>query len=248
MLIAERGGAVRKAVQVVGELLITAGIILVLFVVWEMWWTNVEADSRQGQILKQFAQELPAQTTQPNPSTQTKDFGAPKVGTAPQHGQTIGVIYIPRFGANYTRPLIEGTSADVLDTLGLGHYPSTSMPGALGNFAFAGHRQTHGAVLDNIHTLVPGDRIYVQTKDGYYTYVYRNTEVVLPNRSDVLLPTPTEAGVAPTERVLTITSCNPRFGSQERIIAYSVMESWRPASAGPPVEISKQVAALKTAA
>ena len=35
----------------------------------------------------------------------------------------------------------------------------TAMPGAVGNFAMAGHRQTHGAVLDNIDALVPGDQI-----------------------------------------------------------------------------------------
>jgi sortase A len=131
----------------------------------------------------------------------------------------------------------------VLDTLGLGHYSSTAMPGAVGNFAVAGHRQTHGAVLDNIHTLVPGDRIYVQTKDGYYVYVFRNNQIVLPSRTDVLEPVPTRPGVAPTESFLTMTSCNPRFGSQERIIAFALLESWRPASAGPPAEIAAQVAA-----
>ena len=151
-------------------------------------------------------------------------------------------MYIPRFGENYTRPIVEGTSADVLDTLGLGHYGNTSMPGAVGNFAVAGHRQTHGAVLDNIHTLVPGDRIYVQTRDGYYVYVFRNNRIVLPTEADVLLPVPNQPGVRPTERLLTMTSCNPRFGSEERIIAYSVLDHWQPASAGPPDEIGAQVA------
>ena len=116
------------------------------------------------------------------------------------------------------------------------------MPGAVGNFAVAGHRQTHGAVLDNIDALVPGDRIYVQTKDGYYVYVFRNSQIVLPSRTDVLLPVPTQPAATPTESYLTMTSCNPRFGSQERIIAYSLLERWQPASAGPPAEISAQVA------
>ena len=39
-----------------------------------------------------------------------------------------------------------------------------------------------------------------------------------------------------------MTSCNPRFGSQERIIAYSLLERWQPATAGPPPEIAAQVA------
>lgn len=240
----------RKAVQIFGELLITAGIVLLLFVAWQLWWTNVESDAKQSAAVKDFARDLGGPVTPPPApsaagSTATpgpKDYGAPVVGEAPGHGGTIGIMYIPRFGETYTRPIVEGTSADVLDTLGLGHYGNTSMPGAVGNFAVAGHRQTHGAVLDNIHTLVPGDKIYVQTRDGYYVYVFRNNRIVLPTEADVLLPVPNQPGVRPTERLLTMTSCNPRFGSEERIIAYSVLDHWQPASAGPPAEISAQVA------
>ncbi len=235
---------IRKISQILGELLITAGIVLLLFVGWELWWTNVEANAKQTEAVQSFAQDLTGPVT-PATSANPADFGPPVVGTAPANGETIGIMYIPRFGADYTRPIIEGTGADVLDTLGLGHYGSTSMPGATGNFAVAGHRQTHGAVLDSIHTLVPGDKIYVQTADGYYTYVFRNNQIVLPNRTDVLMPVPTQPGIVPKESILTMTSCNPRFGSQERIIAYSVMEGWQPASAGPPSEIAAQVAKVQ---
>jgi sortase A len=242
----------RGTVLVLGELLITAGIVLLLFVGWQLWWTNVESDAKQSAVIKEFAQELggaaPAAPTapaapQPEPSAGPVDYGTPAVSAAPGHAGTIGIMYIPRFGNNYTRPIVQGTSSDVLDTLGLGHYPNTAMPGAVGNFAVAGHRQTHGAVLDNIHTLVPGDKIYVQTKDGYYVYVFRNNQIVMPSRTDVLEPVPTHPGVTPTESFLTMTSCNPRFGAEERIVAYALLDSWRPASAGPPAEIAAQVAA-----
>ncbi|WP_285728030.1 class E sortase [Psychromicrobium xiongbiense] len=230
-------------VQVVGELLITVGVLLMLFVSWELWWTNIEADHTQAQAVQQFAQQITGPLTPQDP--QPKDYGPPVVTPAPtQDGEVFGVAYIPRFGADYSRPLVQGTAQRELDTLGLGHYDSTAMPGAVGNFAVAGHRQTHGAVLDNIHTLQPGDKIYIQTKDGYYTYVFRNTEIVLPTQVNVLLPVPTQAGVAPQQSVLTMTSCNPRFGVAERIIAYSVLTSWQPASAGPPAEIAAQVQAL----
>ncbi len=232
---------IRKISQIFGELLITAGIVLLLFVGWELWWTNVEADAKQTEAVKSFAQEFTGPIAPAAPAGPV-DYGTPVVGTAPGNGGTIGIMYIPRFGQDYTRPIIEGTGSDVLDTLGLGHYGTTSMPGAPGNFAVAGHRQTHGAVLDNIHTLVPGDKIYVQTADGYYTYVFRNNQIVLPDRTDVLMPVPTQPGATPTESILTMTSCNPRFGAQERIIAYSVLDGWQPASAGPPSEIAAQVA------
>ncbi|WP_354217328.1 MULTISPECIES: class E sortase [unclassified Arthrobacter] len=244
-----RASILRGTVQVFGELLITAGIILLLFVGWQLWWTNVESDAKQSAVIKDFAQQL-GSAAPPAPSgtglgasSEPVDHGTPAVATAPGHAGTIGIMYIPRFGNYYTRPIVQGTSSDVLDTLGLGHYANTAMPGAVGNFAVAGHRQTHGAVLDNIHTLVPGDKVYVQTKDGYYVYVFRNNQIVMPSRTDVLEPVPTRPGVTPTESFLTMTSCNPRFGSEERIIAYAVLDSWRPASAGPPAEIAAQVAA-----
>ncbi|MHA7272364.1 class E sortase [Arthrobacter sp. TMT4-20] len=239
---------------VAGEFLMTFGMFAVLFVVWEFWWTGVEADAVQDQAVAQFIQDTrptsqppaaPDLGAEPGHSELQEGYGPMQVGEEPAAGETFGIVYIPRFGEDYTRPLAEGTGDDVLDTLGLGRYPSTTMPGEPGNFAVAGHRQTHGAVLDNIHTLVPGDKIYVQTVDGFYTYVYRNTEIVLPDRSDVLLPVPTEPGAIPEESVLTLTSCNPMFGEQERIIAYSTLDSWQPLSAGPPEEIAGQVAALQ---
>ena len=241
-------GVVRKLIQIAGELLITVGVVLLLFVAWQLWWTNVESDAKQSETIRNFAQELggsegPVASAPPGETASAPpDYGPPKIAEAPGHGGTIGIMYIPRFGADYTRPIVQGTSTDVLDTLGLGHYSNTAMPGATGNFAVAGHRQTHGAVLDNIHTLVPGDKIYVQTKDGFYVYVFRNNQIVLPSATDVLLPVPTQPAAQPTEAYLTMTSCNPRFGAQERIIAYSLLDHWQPASAGPPAEIAAQVA------
>lgn len=240
-----RRSVTRIIVHVFGELLVTVGIILLLFVAWELWWTNIESNSKQEEAVESFFSDL--ELTPAPPTVENNVGGAPDTptevpvlaGSAP--GETFAVVYVPRFGGDYTRPVTSGVSPAVLDNLGLGHYPQTAMPGAVGNFAVAGHRQSNGAVLDNIHTLVPGDRIHVQTRDGYYTYVYRNTQIVLPDRVDVLAPVPTQPGAEPTERILTLTSCNPRFGAQERIIAYAVMESFRPLAAGPPDDIADKV-------
>ena len=130
------------------------------------------SDTRQRDAVREFTRnvEIPA-VSAPRSAV---DHGQPKVSAEPEVGTTIGVVYVPRFGADYTRPLVQGTTPAVLDTLGIGHYEGTAMPGAVGNVAVAGHRQTHGAVLDNIDSLVPGDRIYVQTRDGYYVYSFRN--------------------------------------------------------------------------
>ncbi len=228
-----RRGRLLRGVQIAGELLMSAGVILLLFVAWQFWWTNVASDARQRDVVKDFARGTAggngAAAVAPNPA----------VAPEPAEGATIGILYVPRFGAGYTRPIVQGTTPAVLDTLGIGHYQGTAMPGAVGNFAVAGHRQTHGAVLDHIDALVPGDRIYIQTREGYYVYVFRNSQTVLPSRTDVLLPVPTQLGAAPTESYLTMTSCNPRFGSQERFVAYALLERWQPVSAGPPAEIAQ---------
>ncbi|MDQ0278273.1 sortase A [Arthrobacter silviterrae] len=245
-----RRGFVRTLIQLAGELLITAGVVVLLFVVWELWWTNIDAGNTQQNAVSQFARNFqgPVTPAAPQPAgTPPKNYGPPVVMPAINSpGEVFGVAYIPRFGKDYSRPLVDGVARAQLDTLGLGRYESSTMPGGVGNFAVAGHRQTHGAVLDAIDTLVPGDKIYVQTKDGYYTYVFRNDQIVLPTQGDVLLPVPTQKNAKPTQRFMTLTSCNPRFGTQERIIAYAVMESWQPASAGPPAAIAAQVAANKS--
>ncbi|GAA2135744.1 hypothetical protein GCM10009825_20230 [Arthrobacter humicola] len=247
-----RRGLFRRGVRIAGELLMTVGVILLLFVAWQLWWTNVASDARQRDVVREFARgtavAAPAAFGVPETGGAAQDVvpaaaaAEPVVAPEPEEGATIGIMYVPRFGAGYTRPIVQGTTPALLDTLGIGHYQGTAMPGAAGNFAVAGHRQTHGAVLDNIDALVPGDRIYVQTREGYYVYVFRNSQIVLPSRTDVLLPVPMQPGAVATERYLTMTSCNPRFGSQERFVAYALLERWQPVSAGPPAEIAPQAA------
>ena len=167
-----------RIVLVPGEVLIIGGVIVLLFVAWQLWWTNVASDARQRDADRDFARSLAVPEVPA--AAPTAGDGEPTVAAEPAEGATIGIVYVPRFGADYTRPLVQGTTPAMLDTLGIGHYEGTAMLGAVGNVAVAGHRQTHGAVLDNIDALVPGDRIYIQTREGYYTYSFRNSEVLLP--------------------------------------------------------------------
>jgi sortase A len=229
------------ALNVLGELLLTAGVVVGLFVVWQLWWTNLDATATQQEVTAELAQDFggPLQPT----AGDSTGHGDPVVAHAPGYGQGLGIMYIPRFGDDYARPVMEGTGTDVLDTLGLGHYQGTAMPGGIGNFAVAGHRQTHGRVLDLIHTLTPGDRIHVRTAEGYYTYAVESTAVVAPTATRVIAPDPQDPGAAPTRRLLTLTSCHPRYGDAERYIVHAALASWRPARTGPPAEIAAAVAA-----
>lgn len=238
-----RAGAV---IGVIGELLITAGVIVLLFVAWELWWTNFEADRKQNDaatsLVESFerpdAVEVPSEPVDPEEQAEedAEEFGPPPAASLDEAG-TFALMYVPRFGEDWVRPVSSGVGLDVLNNIGIGHYPETQMPGEAGNFAVAGHRQTHGQVFYNIDKLRDGDRVYVQTREGFYQYRYTDTEIVSPTQVDVLAPVPRQPDAEPTASVLTLTSCHPLFTTRERIIAYAELESFRPAEHGPQFAI-----------
>ncbi|WP_345471990.1 class E sortase [Glutamicibacter ectropisis] len=229
-----------------GELFITLGIILMLYVAWELWWTNIDSAQAQKQATQSLVQELgdvviPDESDDSAAEDDNKDYGpAPVTKIGP--GETFGIMYFPRFGAHGSHhPVTNGVGDNVIDNLGIGHYPTTQQPGELGNFAVAAHRQTHGQVFWDIDKLQKGDKIYLQTSEGYYTYTWYATEIVDPSNGDVLLPTPHQWGVEPTKSILTMTTCHPKYTTQQRMIAYSELTDWRPLDAGPPKEIRDMV-------
>jgi len=217
---------------VIGELLLTAGVVVMLFLVWQLWlndiWTRGEQNEAAADLAEQWA---PGVTASATPGPTDVDYGDPVIMDQPGDAEPFGVLYVPRFGADYKQTIAGGTSAArVLNTIGLGHYNDTQMPGQAGNFALAGHRQTHGAPLNQIASLQVGDAIVVQTKDGWYTYRFRTLEYVTPTTVSVLNPIPQADTVETTDSLITLTSCNPLFSTAERIIAYGVFESWQPSS------------------
>lgn len=226
-----------------GELLITLGILLMLYVVWELWWTNIDSAQAQKEVTANLVQELgDVKVPEINEEEEEeKDYGpAPVTELVP--GETFGIMYFPRFGANGSHhPVTYGVEDHVIDNLGIGHYPTTQQPGELGNFAVAAHRQTHGQVFWDIDKLQDGDKIYLQTAEGYYTYTWYATEIVAPSNGGVLLPTPHQWGVEPTKSILTMTTCHPKYSTRQRMIAYSELTDWRPLDAGPPKEIRDMV-------
>jgi sortase A len=232
----------QRLMGIFGEILITLGIIMLLFVGWELWWTNIDAGRTQSQLTSEFVQDLTDGGTAAlsGPAIADEDFGPAPITEIPD-GETFGIFYIPRFGKDFAQPVTNGVGMDVLNTVGIGHYPQTQAPGEPGNFAVAAHRQTHGQVFWNIDKFQDGDKIYLQTRKGFYTYEWRDTEIVHPSQSEVLLPVPNQPGVDPTASTLTLTSCHPPFTTRMRIIAYAELESWRPADAGPPQEIANLV-------
>ncbi|MDR5699271.1 class E sortase [Agromyces aerolatus] len=238
-----------SVVGVFGELLLTAGALILLFLGWQLWWNDAIMAGQQSTAASDRSNEWMendrAERGDTPPPPAAPDPGEPVVdATAYGNADTFAVMYVPRFGEGSQRNIAEGTGLDVLNsfTLGVGHYPGTAMPGAVGNFAIAAHRSAYGGGMHEIDQLQLGDAIYVQTKDGWYTYRFRDFEYVTPETVDVLAPVPHHPDLQPTDRIITLTSCNPLWSTAERIIAYGVLESWQPGAANPPAEIAETVA------
>jgi sortase A len=226
-------------VGVLGELLITAGVVVLLFLGWQQWLNDLIVG---GQLETQSQEQSKAWGSGGDGPAPTGPSDAePIVGTAPGNAEKFALLIVPRFGDDYYRPIAEGVgTADVLNMNNLGHYPTTQMPGEVGNFAIASHRKAYGGNLEHINELRIGDRIYVETQDGWYSYVFRNLEYVQPTGVGVLDPVP-QTDDTGTDRYITLTSCNPFFSTAERIIAYGVFEGWYPRDGGPPAEIAATV-------
>jgi sortase A len=225
-------------IGVLGELLVTAGVVLGLFVVWQLWWTDVEGARAQSEIIAEMDWEAAPQ----GPATAPENHGPPPVMDEPGVGQLFAQMYIPRFGDDYVKPVAEGTDkATVLDTIGIGHYVDTAMPGDLGNFAVAAHRTTYGKPFNQIAELKKDDALVVRTKDTWYVYKVTESKIVLPQNVEVIAPVPGVTSDQPmpelTQRFITLTSCHPMFSATERYIVHGELEYWSPVGEGKPKEL-----------
>jgi sortase A len=218
----------------IGQTLITAGVVVLLFVGYELWWTGLTTRHDQHQLLHTLHEQWAHVPSGPSAG---KPVAHPPVGTA------LAILRIPRLGKKYEFAVVQGTStADLIK--GPGHYPGTAMPGQLGNFAVAGHRTTYLHPFYDLNELKVGDPIVIQTATTWFTYRVqdipgtsaRSQEIVSPTDISVAYAVPDQpnpAAVA-TQRVLTFTSCNPRYSAAQRIVVHALLEGARPTADGPP--------------
>ncbi|GAA3124842.1 hypothetical protein GCM10010521_09510 [Streptomyces rameus] len=151
----------------------------------------------------------------------------------PRRSQAYAVLTIPRLGLRV--PVAEGVSkADVLDKGYVGHYRGTQQPGQAGNFALAGHRNTHGEPFRYLPRLRRGDAVEVETRSATYTY---DVDRVLPRTSatdsGVVRPVPRSLvrpgyGYDQPGYYLTLTTCTPEFTSRYRLVVWARLVSMRP--------------------
>jgi sortase (surface protein transpeptidase) len=243
-----------------GELLITFGLVVALFVLYEVYVTDWFSALKQHDA-----------------TSQLDDAWKNHRGLAdrPLDGAGIAKIYIPSFGPDFAFTILQGTGAQVLEA-GPGHYPDTAMPGQPGNFAVAGHRVGKGSPFNGLDLLHSCDSIVIETADQWFVYrvlplrgeadgwaagkatqpqcagvgplrePYQDTvgkEIVLPSQGEVIAPVPGEPDVVPPpgqeNRLITLTTCHPQFSARERLIVHGVLVAQYPKVPGQrPAELN----------
>ena len=233
----------------VGKLLLGAGVLILLFVVYQLWGTGLATASSQARLRQQITGELSQSTPSTlagpsggsSPSTSAPSTSVPsRVGSTPPSpargrapvpvaaradppaGAPVGVLRIPRIGLDMV--VVEGVQEKQL-AMGPGHYPGTPLPGEAGNASIAGHRTTYLHPFYDLNELRLGDPIDVTTVQGRFVYQVTSSAVVAP--SDVAVIGPTK------QPELTLTTCNPRYSASTRLIVHAALVAAYPSAATP---------------
>jgi sortase A len=188
----------RRFIAGLGRTLIGTGVIILLFVAYELWGTGL-FEHRSQERLRRAAPAPPS-------------CGAGSAITNPEppptpDGEAVAIIKICKIGVE--KAVVNGVGDEDLKKAP-GHYPETPLPGQPGNAAIAGHRTTYGAPFFRLDEMAIGDPILVSTAQGRFRYEVSEKTVVGPDRVQVLDNTP--------DNRLTLTTCDPRFSAAKRLI------------------------------
>ena len=239
---------IRRVVTGVGRSLIAAGVIILLFVAYQLWGTGLTEARHQRELTREFEQSLLEAATTTTTATAattttavaTDPSATDPAATAPPatlppappptpEGNAVAIIRIPAIGLE--KAVVEGVSLPALKR-GPGHYPDTPMPGQPGNAAIAGHRTTYGAPFSRLDELDPGDPILVTTRQGRFRYEVSSKTVVQPSETSVLDTTDDDR--------LTLTTCEPKFSAARRLIVVATLvgEATEPPPAPPATTVT----------
>jgi sortase A len=200
---------IRSGIRVSGEVMITFGLIVLLFAGYEVFGNGAKVQSEQDSLNSKLDQDWADPTVGPT-----------KAGPAAPGDSLVGRLYIPKFAKEWV--VVNGVLPDDIK-YAPGHYPDTAMPGQIGNFSVAGHRIPK--IFWRINELNAGDVIGVETRDTWYIYKVYGREIVKPDAVQVVEPVPDQPGVKPTKAVLTLTTCNPKGNNYQRLIVHAQLAS-----------------------
>ncbi|MFJ1753685.1 class E sortase [Kitasatospora sp. NPDC088134] len=232
-------GRFAAVLGVTGELLITLGLLMGLFVAYSLWWTDVVADRSAGQAGDRLRQTWTAPSAPPG-------GGGGSTPAAPVYapGDGVGFLHVPALGRGNQIMIKMGTAPEVLNEGVAGVYEEpyrSAMPwDAQGNFTLAAHRDGHGAKFHDLDKLAAGDPVVVETKDAWYVYKVAGT---LPQTSKfnvgVVAPVPQGSPFTGPGRYLTLTTCTPVYTSRYRMAVWAQLVRVDPVDARrtPPAEL-----------
>jgi sortase A len=217
-----------RVLGAVGRTCIAVGVLILLFVAYQLWGTGIREAQAQDRLEEDFEVAL----SEVDPSTTSTTTTAPgQVAPpstaapidAPADGQPVAHLRIPAIGVD--KIVVSGVSLQNLKD-GPGHYPETPLPGQEGNAAIAGHRTTYGAPFNRIDELEAGDEMTVETIQGSFRYLVREQLIVAPTQVEVLADKGDDR--------LTLTACHPKYSARERIVVVAELALDQVALPRPP--------------
>jgi sortase A len=213
----------RRFIAGLGRTLIGTGVLILLFVAYELWGTGLFEHRTQARLKK-------AAPPPPECSAEGSTITNPTPPATPE-GEAVARIKICRIGVE--KAVVNGVGDEDLKK-GPGHYPDTPLPGTAGNAAIAGHRTTYGAPFFRLDEVENGDPIMVSTAQGQFRYEVTEKTVVTPTHVEVLDNTP--------DNRLTLTTCEPRFSAAKRLIVVAKLIGTAAPAPPPPKTAPKSLA------
>lgn len=211
-----------KILRVSGWVMLGAGGLVLAFLAYQLFGTDVLAARSQAQAeedlsfrFEQVRDTLPVPTatapsiTVPSSAVTTGPVSLYQEPAAPE-GEPFGRLVIDKLGVDEV--IFEGVDRTTLKK-GPGHMPWTPLPGQPGNAVLSGHRTTYGRPFYDLDALGEGDQIMVETVLGRHVYVVRESIIVVP--TDVWV-TEVRPGAW-----LTLTTCHPRFSAKQRLVVFA---------------------------
>ncbi|MFF4539709.1 class E sortase [Streptomyces aureus] len=239
----------RVVVRTISELCLTVGTLIVLFVVYVLFWTGVKADRAMDHQIDVLREQWSKGAAAPSPTPRSGSgggtggsgsaAGTPKAPGPYTYGGPFAVMYIPRLGFTWNKPVLEGTATQVLKK-GLGHYRGTARLGQEGNFSVAGHRRTYGDPFKDFPLLRRGDAVVLTDGTTWFTYrIDKGPYKTVPSDVEVIDPVPRKSGYTRPGRYLTLTTCDPEWGHSHRLIVWAHLDSTQPVEAGKPAALRR---------
>jgi sortase A len=221
-----------RVLGAIGRVCITAGVLILLFVAYQLWGTGVREAQAQNDLEAEFSERIgggddqidddQVTTTPPGAGEPTTTVAVPPP-PPPAEGEAIARLRIPAIDVD--KIVVSGVQVSDLKR-GPGHYPDSPLPGQPGNSAIAGHRTTYGAPFNRLDELGAGDEILISTVQGEFRYEVREQLIVSPDQVEVL----DDFG----DDRLTLTACHPKYSARQRIVIVAALTGEPAAASSTP--------------